>query len=203
VSGMPRQLARSDRRRNRHSAPRPTIELMPAININDLRHAIPRYPGQVIELDVGLKYPDLAYLRLSASCLEVMGRNGHVQRFPIVWARTGLGRHRPLLVCSSCAGGAIRLFGHYGSYACRFCHRAQYASQKQHAIGRKRLQASKLRLQLGSWPDIDMPMPPKPKWTRRKTYQRIRNEIQAFEAKTKQTRFRKEIDIRTFAYHVS
>jgi putative tryptophan/tyrosine transport system substrate-binding protein len=34
------------------------------------------------------------------------------------------------------------------------------------------------------------------------TYQRIRNEIQALEAKAKQTRFRKDIDIRTFAYHV-
>jgi hypothetical protein len=46
-------------------------------------------------------------------------------------------------------------------------------------------------------------MPSKPKWTRRRTYQRIRNEIQALEAQAKQTRFRKEIDIRTFAYHVS
>jgi hypothetical protein len=46
-------------------------------------------------------------------------------------------------------------------------------------------------------------MPSKPKWTRRRIYQRIRNEIQALEAKAKQTRFRKEIDIRTFAYHVS
>jgi hypothetical protein len=46
-------------------------------------------------------------------------------------------------------------------------------------------------------------MPSKPKWTRRRTYQRSRNEIQALEAQAKQTRFRKEIDIRTFAYHVS
>jgi hypothetical protein len=42
-----------------------------------------------------------------------------------------------------------------------------------------------------------------PKWTRRKTYQSICNEIQAFEAKAKQIHFRKHIDIRTFAYHVS
>ena len=52
------------------------------------------------------------------------------------------------------------------------------------------------------WPDIREPMPSKPKWTRRKTYQHIRNEIQALEAKAKQTHFRKQIDIRTFAYHV-
>src|SRR5262245_13630705 len=100
---MPWQLARSDRRHNRHSEPRPTIELMPSINIYDLRHVIPRY-GQVIEPDVSLKYPDLAYLRLSAACLEIMGRNGHVQRFRIEWIRTGLGRQRAILVCASCNG---------------------------------------------------------------------------------------------------
>jgi hypothetical protein len=47
------------------------------------------------------------------------------------------------------------------------------------------------------------PMPSKPKWTHRTTYQRIRNEIQALEAKAKQTRFRKDIDIRTFAHHAA
>src|SRR5262245_56183695 len=99
---MPPQLARSNRRHDRHSEPRPTIELMPAININELRHAIPRYHGEVNEPDVSLKYPDLAYLRLSASCLEIMGRNGYVQRFRIEWIRTGLGAPRAILVCSSC-----------------------------------------------------------------------------------------------------
>jgi hypothetical protein len=103
---------------------------------------------------------------------------------------------------SSRGCGAIRLFGHYGNYACRVCHRAQYLSQKQKTASRKRLSAAKLRLKLGGWPDIREPMPSKPKWTHRRTYQRIRNEIHALEAKAKHTRFRKEIDIRTFAYHV-
>src|SRR5262245_658744 len=107
---MPRQLRIAKRRRSRHSEPRPTIELMPAININDLRHAIPPYSNTINELDVSLKYPDLAYLRLSAFCLELMGRNGHVQHFRIVWVRTGFGRHRAILVCNSCGGGAVRLF---------------------------------------------------------------------------------------------
>src|SRR6266496_6331465 len=100
---MPPQLAKSKPRRPRHSEPRPTIELMPSISIHELRRVIPRYHGQINEPDVSLKYPDLAYLRLSASCLEIMGRNGYVQRFRIVWIKTGF-------VCSSCGGGAIRLF---------------------------------------------------------------------------------------------
>src|SRR5215813_6365380 len=114
---MPPQLARANRRHDRHSEPRPTIELMPSISIHDLRHVIPRYHGQVIEPDVSLKYPDLAYLRLSASTLEIMGRNGYVQRFRIQWIKTGCGVPRAILVCS-CGYGAIRLFGHYGNYAC-------------------------------------------------------------------------------------
>jgi hypothetical protein len=203
MSGMPLQLARSNRRHDKHSEPRPTIELMPAININELRHAIPRYHGQVNEPNVELKYPGIARLRLFADHIEVTGRNGYIQRFRIVRIRTGLGAPRAILVCS-CGYGAIRLFARYGSYACRHCHKAVYASQKYDQIGRKRLQAAKLRLtRLNGWPDIHEALPAKPKWTRRRTYQRISKEIQALEAQAKQTRFRKQIDIRTFAYHVS
>src|SRR5215472_1235351 len=200
---MPWQLARANRRRLQHSEPRPTIELMPSISIHDLRHAIPRYHGQVNEPDVSFKYPDLAYLRLSASCLEIMGRNGYVQRFKIEWIPTHFGRYRAILVCSTCRGGAIRLFGHYGNYACRFCHQAQYLSQKQDTATRKRLTAAKLRLKLGGWPDIREPLPPKAEWKHKQRYQRIANQIQTLEAQANKTRFRKQIDIRTFAYHAA
>ena len=200
---MPWQLAKANRRRRHRSEPRPTIELMPAININDLRQVIPRYHGQVNELDVSFKYPDLAYLRLSASTLEIMGRNGHVQYFRIEWVRTGFGKHRAILVCNSCGYGAIRLFGHYGNYACRYCHRALYASQKHNQFARPRLQASKLRLKLGGWPDITEPLPPKLKWKHKKRYRKLRNQAQALEAQVSRTRFRKRIPTQLFAYHVS
>ncbi len=51
--------------------------------------------------------------------------------FIIKWAKTCFGRHRPILLCNSCGCGAIRLFFRYGTYACRHCHRALYASQKK------------------------------------------------------------------------
>src|SRR5262249_23689798 len=174
---MPRQLAASNRRHNRHSEPRPTIELMPSISIHDLRHVIPRYHGQANEPDISFKYPDLAYLRLSVSCLEIMGRNGHIQHFRIVWIRTGFGRHRPILICGSSACGAIRLFRRYGTYACRHCHKALYASQKHDQNGRKRLAACKLRLELGGWPDIGEPSPPKAKWNHHRTYNKARKRL--------------------------
>ena len=175
---------------------------MPAINVNELRQVIPRYHGQVNELDVSFKYPDLAYLRLFASRLEIMGRNGYVQRFRIVWIRTGFGRHRAILVCSSCGCGAIRLFGHYGNYACRVCHRAQYLSQKQNTTTRKRLAASKLRLQLGGLPDINEPVPSRPKWKHHRTYNKARKELDKLEAPIKAHRFKQPLNTRLFAYHV-
>jgi hypothetical protein len=203
---MPRpwQLRNAKRRRSRHSEPRPTIELMPSINIHDLRHVIPRYHGQVNEPDVSFKYPDLAYLRLSASCLEIMGRNGYVQRFRIVWIRTGFGKHRAILVCASCGGGAVRLFSRYGNYACRFCHKAVYASQKHNQFGRKRLQASKLRLlKLGGWPDIREPIPAKAKWKHRRTYKNTRKQLDRLEAPIKSLRFKKPLSAQLFAYYVA
>src|SRR5262245_50587631 len=100
VMPMPPQLAQAKRRRSRHSEPRPTIELMPSISIHELRHAIPRYQGQVNEPNVTLKYPNVARLRLFATHIEITGRNGHMQRFRIAWIRTGMGRHRPILVCN-------------------------------------------------------------------------------------------------------
>jgi hypothetical protein len=200
---MPAQLRNSNRRRPRHFEPPPIIELMPTISIHELRHAIPRHYGAVNQPDVSLKYPDLDYMRLSASCLEIMGRNGYVQRFAITWIPTHFGKHRAILVCNRCHGGAIRLFGKFGSYACRFCHRARYLSQRQSSQGRKRLAAAKLRLtELGSVPNINQPIAQKPKRKHRKRHQAICNQIRALEAKAKQTRFRKEIDIRTLAYHV-
>jgi hypothetical protein len=198
---MPWQLRISKRRRSRHSERRPTIELMPAININELRHVIPRYYGQVREPDVSLKYPQIARLRLQCNCIEILDYHGRIQCFRIRWARTYFGQPRPILLCT-CGRGAIRLFAKYGTYACRRCHRALYASQKNNQFGRKRLAAAKLRLQLGSLPDINEPLPLKPKWTRRRTYQRIHNEIQVLEAKAKPRRFRKPIATQLFAYHI-
>jgi hypothetical protein len=50
---------------------------------------------------------------------------------------------------------------------------------------------------------IREPMPSKPKWKHKKRYQTLRNQAEALEAQAKRTRFRKEVDIRTFAYHVA
>ena len=198
---MPPQLARANRRHDRHSEPRPTIELMRAININELRHVIPRYPNDVCEPDVSFKYPDIARLRLFASHVEITGRNGQVQYFRIVWIKTGLGAPRAILVCS-CGYGAIRLFARYGTYACKACHRAVHMCQRQSSRGRKRLRACKLRLDLGGWPDVNEALAPRAKGKHLRVYQRLRGKVQALETAIGSRRFRKPLDMRIFAYCV-
>src|SRR5262245_33742339 len=157
----------------------------------------PPHPSHKAVLSAGIPY-----LRLSVSCLEIMGRNGHIQHFRIVWIRTGFGRHRPILICGSCDCGAIRLFRRYGTYACRHCHKALYASQKHDQNGRKRLAACKLRLELGGWPDIGEPSPPKAKWKHHRTYNKARKRLDNLEAPIKTYRFKKLLSTQLFAYHV-
>jgi hypothetical protein len=205
---MPRQLARGlqarrqSRRRSRHSEPRPIVELMPAICITDLRNAIPRNYGTNIYSNP-FRYPKVLHMRLSNHSIEIIDHHDRSQRFPIAWIPTYFGAHRAIFVCNNCRCGAIRLFARHGTYACRHCHRLAYASQQRDRNGRKRLAACKLRLKLGGQPDITEPMPPRPKWTRQKTHQHIRNEIQALETKAKTQRFKRPLNSQLFAYHVS
>src|SRR5689334_24214698 len=112
---MPPQLARAKRSRN--SGPRPIVEQLPYININDLRQAIPRNYGTNIYSNP-FRYPQIQRLRLSYRSIDIIDHTDRSQVFGIQWIRTGFGAHRPVFVCS-CGYGAIRLFAQYGTYACK------------------------------------------------------------------------------------
>ena len=185
----------------KRSESRPVIELMPAISIHDLRHVIPRSYDRHNELDGGFKYPSIRTLRLSFHHMDIVDYCGRKQSFAIKWVRTYFGPHRPVFLCN-CGRGAIRLFAKYGTYACRHCQRAIYASQREDSTGRKHLTACKLRLQLGGLPNINEPFPAKRKWAHRKRYQQLRNQAKALEAKANARRFRKPVATKLFAYHV-
>jgi hypothetical protein len=174
---------------NAAPAIRPTIELMPSININELRHVIPRHPA----------------LPACASLLATSKSRAATATFNAS-VSYGSGRAWEYPARSSCAPAAMVPFDYSPAMAimlAAICHRAVYASQKNNQFARPRLQASKLRLKLGGWPDIIEPLPPKPKWKHHKRYQKLRNQIQELEAQAKQTRFRKPIPTQLFAYHVS
>ena len=175
---------------------------MPAICIHDLRQAIPRNYGTNIYSNP-FRYPQVRHMRLSYRSIEIIDHGDRRQVFRIEWIRTGFGRSRAIFVCNGCNCGVIRLFARYGTYACCYCHRALYASQKHNQIGRKRLQASKLRLQLGASPDISEPGPSKPKWKHHRTYNTARKQLDSLEAPIRAHRFSKPLSSRLFAYHVA
>ena len=198
----PHRSARSKRRHNRHSEQRKLVELTPYINICDLIRwkAIPHQWDKSYFLEAPFRYGFVKHLVISCETIEIHHHSGYIQPVLLRWIRTGFGCPRPSLTCR-CGRSIHRLFFRHGSLACKDCHKLAYASQQQDAITRKRLAASKLRLQLGGLPDIREPLPAKPKWIRRKTYQCARNQVQALEAKATR-RFRKPIPTQTFAYHV-
>lgn len=108
-----------------------------------------------------------------------------------------------MLLCNQCDRGTIRLFCRYGTFACRRCHKAVFACQKYDQIGRKRLAASKLRLQLGGLPSIDEPIALKAKWKHQQTYKNARKQLDRLEAPIKAYRFRKPLSASLFAYYVA
>jgi hypothetical protein len=197
---MPWQLARSDRRRK--SEPRAIVELTPHIDIHELRHIIPRDFSTYLYAN-SFKYPFAQKLILSRINIEVFLHLGYTQTVALHWVRTGFGRPRPMFVCSQCHCGARRLFFKCGQLACKDCHRAQYLSQKQNTVTRKRLAACKLRIELGGLPDIREPLPARAKWKHKKRYQRLRNQAQALETQANRHVFRKQIALRTFPYHIA
>src|SRR5262249_32923271 len=200
---MPWQLARSDRRRK--AEPRPLVELTPHIDIHDLcRWKV--FPNDCYSqhiLEMSFKYPFLKSLVISRQNIEFNHISGYNQHVALHWVHTYFGHGRPIFVCPQCRCGARRLFLRYGHLACRHCHKTLYASQKNNQIARKRLAASKLRLTLGGWPNIEGPPPPKPKWQHHRTYIKARRQLDNLEAIANAQRYEKPLSTKIFAYHAT
>jgi hypothetical protein len=146
LMAMPRQLAAGLQKRQHRSEPRPIVEQLPSININDLRKAFPKYAGESHTLpNVGLRFPFLRRLCLTGHEVQATHYIGnHVQRFAMKWIKTGLGKSRPALLCQ-CGRAVITLYLNYGNLACRRCSHAVYASQTCNERTRPFLQAERLK----------------------------------------------------------
>ena len=67
------------------------------------------------------------------------------------------------------------LYGRAG-FRCRLCASLIYACQAEHASGRARLGAQKLRLRLGGSPSLADPFPRKPRAMHWETYRKIKRQ---------------------------
>ena len=110
------------------------------------------------------------------------------QRVPIRWTPCRFGGERPWFVCDVHANGVYcgrqvaKLYGAGRLFACRHCYRLGYAIQRDGPMDRAHHRLRRLHRKLGA--DYDGPdgMPPQaPKWMRRRTYDRVVQQIEAGE----------------------
>jgi hypothetical protein len=147
---MPWQLKEGLKRRPKGAPPRPIVEQLPAISVNDL--PIPSYHDTrtYILRDISLRYPQIAAAKLSREAVEFRHVSLHrstigpIQTFGIKRIRTGFGsRGRCALVCD-CGRPVIKLYIRNQWMACRRCCNAIYASETLDNRTRPVLQASRI-----------------------------------------------------------
>ena len=138
AKGMPEQLARGRKR----SQPRPIVECLPAINVNELK--IPRDWKVYSAPSICFRFPQLSGARLSWNRVEFRHSSGCVQAFAVKRIRTGFGYFRHAFVCN-CGRSVISLYLHRGDLACVKCCDAVWASQVCSNIGRQKLQSHRIR----------------------------------------------------------
>jgi len=110
------------------------------------------------------------------------------QRVPIRWTPCRFGGERPWFICNVsanrvyCGRQVAKLYGAGRLFACRHCYRLGYQAQRGGPLDRAHHQLARLHRRLGA--DYDGPdgiPPPRPKWMRLRTYDRVVQRIEAGE----------------------
>ena len=103
------------------------------------------------------------------------------ERVPLAWTPCHYGGRRPWFVCPGlgCGRRVALLYGAGVYFCCRHCYALVYESQREGECDRHRRRAQAIRRRLGGEPDIDGPLPSKPKGMHWRTYHRLRLEGRA------------------------
>jgi hypothetical protein len=101
----------------------------------------------------------------------LLTRRGGEDAVGVVHRQSSIGGHKPLFVCSGCRAGREVIFYTDSGWACRTCHKLNYASQHLSTIDRKELRFKEL-VRLGA-------KGPRPKGMWRSTHQKLRREYLA------------------------
>lgn len=94
---------------------------------------------------------------------------------PIKLDRTpcNFGGNRYWFLCPGCNKRIAVLYGSGPRFLCQPCSGVVYASKNESYIDRMMRKARKIRLRLGGTDDLSLPIPDKPKFMHRDTYQRM------------------------------
>jgi hypothetical protein len=102
------------------------------------------------------------------------------QRLLLSWTACNFGGRRPWLICG-CGQRVAIVYLRCGFFACRRCHKLNYASQHESTWGRGILRMQSIRLRLGGDPSLAAPFPAKPKGMHWRTYERWRQRAKGAE----------------------
>jgi hypothetical protein len=129
-----------------------------------------------------LRWPDVTTMRADRYLIEVNLRYPLTQYIRLSWTPCHFGGSRPWMLCPCCQKRIARVFMGLGGYFCRACvGNPPYESQLRNNKARAYLKAYRLRQQLGGSRPVVHPIPERPYRMWRKTYERIRAEIERLE----------------------
>jgi hypothetical protein len=148
---MPWQLKEGLRRHQKGSRPpRPIVEQLPAISVNDLPSPSHCDTKTYILRDISLRYPQIAAAKLSCKAVEFRHVSLHrstlgpIQTFGIKRIKTGFGSHGRCAFICDCGRPVIKLYYRGRQLACKRCCNAIHASQALDKRTRPVLQASRI-----------------------------------------------------------
>jgi hypothetical protein len=154
---MPWQLREGLKRHPKGSRPpRPIVEQLPAISVNELPVPSPYDTKTYILRDLSLRFPQLAAAKVARDAVEFhhvsLHRStlGPIQTFGIKRIRTGFGVHGRCAFICDCGRPVIKLYYRGRQLACQRCCNAINASQALDKRTRPVLQASRIESFLNS-----------------------------------------------------
>ena len=133
---------------------------------------------QLCSVDVGV-HPDRVVLTLVTDHPE----QPHTEVIVLTRTPCHYGGTRPWFCCPGCHRRCAKLYLHRDRFRCRTCHGLGYRSQLEAGAERPRLIAHRIRRSLGASPDLLVPFPAKPPKMHWRTYLRIRERGERFEAR--------------------
>jgi hypothetical protein len=168
------------------------LEELPCINANWLSRR-KLFPKDWSTRRYSFDFQNPAVIRsltLGPRCAEFVFVTGQTQLIPIVWSRiNGLWRTaRAAFQCPGCARNAFKLYYHGGRFSgCYRCIGVPYASQQRSKKDRPLLQAARLKVFLGQFPDSTK-TPKKPPLMHKRTYARLVSRLHKLEANSPRSR---------------
>jgi hypothetical protein len=147
------------------------------------------YRQRVLDRPVGSTLPNCAFrwpwlrsFHLGSASLELGLSNGRNITVPLSWTTCGI-FNRFWLACPLCGRTVCLLYGIDGRCACQRCAGLWHASRRKSAAGRKFLRARRIRERLGKMPILCAPLPPRPRYMHRATYNRLCETVLRLEAR--------------------